>query len=76
MFDPALQTAIQQLKPPLLEMWTRYFSLGGNLDVTAVDVYLIGLVDIADLDHDILAQALNELYLDRGQDHPLVYHRA
>lgn len=30
MFDPALQTAIQQLKPPLLEMWTRYFSLGGN----------------------------------------------
>ena len=76
MFDSDLQAARHELRISPLDLWTHYFALGGNLDAIELDAYLTGLVDVGDLDHDLIAHALNEIYLDRGDDHPLTYFRS
>ena len=48
----------------------------GNLDVVTIDAYLNDLIVLSDLDHDLLAEALNEVYLERGQAYPPTYRRA
>ena len=74
-FDPSLHAASVSLGLSPIELWTRYFALGGTLDLTGTDAYLNGLVDVEDIDHDILTHVLNESYSDRGENHPLAYHR-
>jgi hypothetical protein len=42
------------------ELWLRYFSLGGEADRFELDAYLNGAIALPPLQHDILAQAINE----------------
>ncbi|WNG92864.1 hypothetical protein [Mycobacterium sp. ITM-2016-00318] len=42
------------------ELWMRYFSLGGNAGHFELDAYLNGAIALPPLQHDILAQAINE----------------
>jgi len=74
-FDPSLHAARLSLGLSPIELWTRYITLGGNLDLTSTDAYLNGLVDVEDIDHDILTHALNESYSDRGENRSLAYRR-
>jgi hypothetical protein len=76
MFDPALQPACVRLRLAPMDLWTRYFALGGNLDATAVEAYVSGLRDVPDIDHDLIVHVVNELYLDEGANHPLAYYRS
>jgi hypothetical protein len=71
--DPAFDAARRELGLSVLDLWIRYFALGGSLDATAVGVYLEGGTSIGDNEHDVLAHALNEAYTAQGQNHPLAY---
>ena len=54
-------------------MWIDYFALGGNLDADQLTDYLRGERDVSDVDHNVVMHALNEFFVDRGDDHPLGY---
>jgi hypothetical protein len=57
------------------ELWTAYFALGGVGSARTVRAYLLdeGPDPIPDSEYDVLAQAINERFLDQGQHHPLPY---
>lgn len=42
------------------ELWQRYFALGGDASEMEVDAYLNGAIALPGLQHDMLAQAINE----------------
>jgi hypothetical protein len=42
------------------QLWTRYFALGGDADLFAVEAHLDGLLPLPALDGDLLALAANE----------------
>ena len=56
-----------------IDVWLAYFALGGMESLAVVTSILKGTVVPSDLDFDVLAQALNERFMDRGQDHPVPY---
>jgi hypothetical protein len=55
------------------ELWLRYFELGGMSSATEVEAYLYGALQATDHDHDIIAHALNERFVELGGDHPVPY---
>lgn len=57
----------------LHRLWVDYLGLGGSLMPSEVGGFLAGWRSVADSDHDMLVQALNECYLAQGGDHPLAY---
>ena len=50
----------------LSELWQCYFALGGHQPQTALGAYLDGAAAWPDLEHNVLAQALNESLWDVG----------
>jgi hypothetical protein len=67
--DQARQRA--QLSPA--ELWWAYFALGGTATPLDLEAILAGTETASRIDHDLLAQALNERSIDYGQDHPVPY---
>ena len=55
------------------ELWVRHVALGGDAGRLEVEAYVLGLLVADPTQHDVLAQALNEWFLDRGGDHPVAY---
>ena len=69
-----LRAARADLGVSVLQLWITYFGCGGNRDADHLASYLAGDGDGADLvDHDHIIDALNDMYFDRGLDHPLAY---
>ena len=68
-----LDEARRHLGLSTMELWVDYFALGGTLNAHELERYLHGDHDATDTDHNVLVHALNELFHDRGQDHPLAY---
>jgi len=68
-----LLAALEVLKLTISELWLDYFALGGRLDASDLDAYLHGDLRTSLGDHDAIVQALNEVSVERGQDHPLQY---
>lgn len=56
-----LARAVRHSALPLKGLWLRYFSMGGTAGEYELDAYINGLYLLPDLEHDILAQAVNEL---------------
>jgi len=54
------------------ELWVAYFALGGASSPNIVRSYLGGSGNEL-ADYDVLAQAINERFVDRGGDHPVPY---
>lgn len=50
----------------LSDLWGRYLGLGGRLPQTALVGYLDGAAAWPDMEHNVLAQALNENLWDLG----------
>jgi hypothetical protein len=70
----ALRRARAELNVSAVQLWITYFSLGGNRDAAHIASYLAGDgLDADPTDHDHIIDALNDLYFDRGLDHPLSY---
>ena len=68
-----LDSARATLGLSLLELWFDYIGMGGSLMPKELRARLAGDGQLEDRDHDFLAQALNERFLDRDEDHPLAY---
>lgn len=68
-----VEAARSMLDVSLDQLWIDYFALGGTLSRARIQAFLTGERPLRDHDHDLLVQALNERFIDRGEDHPLGY---
>ena len=59
------------------ELWLRYFGLGGTGTSLELEAFLDGRQrgPFDDAQHDVVAHALNERFMDLGQDNPVPYRR-
>ncbi|QGK68301.1 hypothetical protein GIY23_00840 [Allosaccharopolyspora coralli] len=55
------------------ELWTRCLALGGSGTVAQLRRHVEGDECLDNHEHNIIAQALNETYLEQGRDHPVAY---
>lgn len=55
------------------ELWLRYFSLGGMATALQLEAILYGALLPTEHDHDVIAQALNERFVELGGNHPVPY---
>lgn len=56
-----------------VELWLRYFGLGGMTPALEFEAILFGLMAPTDYDHDVIAHALNERFTELGRNHPVAY---
>lgn len=54
-------------------LWLSYASVGGVGGQLEVEAFVLGLIGDDAHEHTVIAQALNEHFLDRGEDHPVAY---
>jgi hypothetical protein len=55
------------------ELWLRYFQLGGMSTGLQVEAFLYGALEPTLHDHDVIAHALNERFVELGGNHPVPY---
>jgi hypothetical protein len=55
------------------ELWTAYVGLGGSMTTGELVDLLDGRRLVSDHEYDVVAQALNDYFVDRGQNHPVSY---
>jgi hypothetical protein len=55
------------------ELWLRYFELGGMCTAFQLEAFLYGALQPSSHDHDVIAQALNERFVELGGNHPVPY---
>lgn len=67
-----LEAARIQAGMSFQDLWIAYLALGGNARPDVVRGYLRGSA-IEPTDYDLLAQAINERFLDRGESYPVPY---
>ena len=68
-----LETARLQLDLPMRDLWVRCFALGGDLTEIELGDALLSQEPFSGQEYDIVAQALNEVHMDAGGDHPVGY---
>lgn len=62
-----LEAARTELGVSVEELWVGYFAVGGNASVAQLRAWLAGDVAVPEVEHNQLAQALNDLRIDLGQ---------
>jgi hypothetical protein len=67
-----LRAGLAQSELSLDEVWYRYVGMGGTLSRTDLEAVLSG-EPVAAGQYDVIAQVLNEYFLERGGDHPVAY---
>ncbi len=55
------------------ELWLRYFELGGMSTAFELEAFLYGVLEPTVHDHDLVAHALNERFVELGGNHPVPY---
>lgn len=55
------------------ELWLRYFELGGMCTGLQLEAILYGALLASAHDHDVIAHALNERFVELGGNHPVPY---
>ncbi len=55
------------------ELWLRYFELGGMSGDFELQAIVMGVLQPSDHDHDVIAHALNERFVELGGNHPVPY---
>jgi hypothetical protein len=55
------------------ELWVAVLTLGGELAELEVEAYVLDVLTPGVYEHNIIAQALNEVSMSRGNDHPVAY---
>ncbi len=55
------------------ELWLRYFELGGMSTALELEALLFGALQPTAHEHDIVAHALNERFVELGGTHPVPY---
>ncbi len=67
-----LEAARSQAGMSFVDLWIAYFALGGSAQPAVVRSYLAGR-NAQSVDYDLLAQAINERFLDQGATYPVPY---
>ncbi len=57
----------------LTGLYVGYLSVGGAMSLDDVGAVLRGEQEVPALEHDYLAQALNDYFTPRGPNHPVAY---
>lgn len=55
------------------ELWLRYFELGGMSTGLELEAFLYGVLLPSAHDHDLIAHAINERFVELGGNHPVAY---
>jgi len=55
------------------ELWMRYFELGGMDSALELQAIVYGALRPSAHDHDVIAHALNERFVELGGNHPVPY---
>lgn len=55
------------------ELWARYVALGGAGTIEHLRRHIESRDCPNDHEHNVIAQALNDSYLEQGRDHPVAY---
>jgi hypothetical protein len=55
------------------ELWLRYFALGGMSSSLQLEAIVVGALLPSTHDNDLVAQALNERFVELGGNHPVPY---
>jgi len=69
----SLQDGLEASGMSMNELWLRQVSVGGSAGSLETEAYLLGLLVPDPHQYDVLAQALNEHFVELGQDHPVAY---
>jgi hypothetical protein len=57
------------------ELWFRYFELGGMSTGLELEAFLYGVLLPSAHDHDVIAHAINERFVELGGNHPVAYSK-
>lgn len=71
--DSGLFAAMQQLDIDYATLWARWISVGGSRTVNDLQDHVEASQCPDAHEHNTIAQALNEVFLERGMDHPVEY---
>jgi hypothetical protein len=71
--DLSLEDGLDLSGMSINELWLRQVSVGGVAGSMETEAYVLGLLTPDPHQYDILAQALNEHFVELGQDHPVGY---
>jgi len=55
------------------ELWLRHIAVSGAIGEMELEAYVLGLLIPDDYQHNLIAQALNEYFIELGQNHPVAY---
>lgn len=55
------------------ELWLRHIAVSGTQGELELEAYVLDLLVPDDHQHNLIAQAINEYFIERGQDHPVAY---
>jgi hypothetical protein len=55
------------------DLWLRYFELGGMSSAMELEAFLYGVLRPSAHDREVIAQALNECFVELGGNHPVPY---
>ena len=68
-----MEAARQVLGWTVFHAWMGYFAVGGNASLGDVERWISTTAAVPLREHNLLAQALNDGFTDRGLDHPVRY---
>jgi hypothetical protein len=57
------------------DLWFRYFELGGMSTGLELEAFLYGVLLPSSHDHDVIAHAINERFVELGKNHPVAYSK-
>jgi hypothetical protein len=57
------------------ELWFRYFEMGGMSSGFELEAFLYGVLTPSSHDHDVIAHAINERFVELGKNHPVAYSK-
>ena len=55
------------------QLWLRYFELGGMSSAMELEAFLYGALQPSAHDREVIAQAINERFVELGGNHPVPY---
>lgn len=71
--DLSLQDGLELSGMSINELWLRQVAVGGTAGSLETEAYVFGLLTAEQHQYDVLAQALNEHFLELGQAYPVGY---
>lgn len=55
------------------DLWLRHIAVSGTTGKLELEAYVLGLLVPDAHQHNLIAQAINEYFMDIGDDHPVGY---